>query len=247
MSDACYISSDAGAPIGTVITIDGSEGHHAAVVKRTRLGESVLIVDGKGTARRGIVRAVSKSGIDVELEADVSPAPSPWRWTIVQALPKGERAQIALEAVTELGATSICAWQASRSISRWDKKAEKGLVKWRNTAVSSMKQSRRCILPQVDYVTTADVCQLIAEADLGVIAHEDATTDICQISVPPRGHIVIVVGPEGGITDEELDAFRAAGGIAVVVSDGVLRTSSAAAITLAQTQLLARIGSDELR
>jgi 16S rRNA (uracil1498-N3)-methyltransferase len=143
--------------------------------------------------------------------------------------------------VTELGAREILAWQAARSIVRWQgDRADKSLAKWRSVARESAKQSRRLIVPDVLAVSTSDVAAAIAAVDVALVLHEDAPQHVADMELPEEGTGLVVVGPEGGIAPEELDRFVAAGAQLVSISDGVLRTSTAAAVALGQLDVLAR-------
>lgn len=240
MTDPCYLA-ELGAPsVGDVVQVAGEEGRHAAVVKRTRVGEVVLVADGRGRAIRGPVTEVGKQGISVQVDECLTSAPAAHRWTAVQALAKGDRSDIAVESLTELGATQIIAWQAARSVVRWDEagKADKGVAKWQATARESTKQSRRFVVPEVSYASTERLAAVLGGADLALVAHEDADRPLAGVALPATGEVVIVVGPEGGISPEELARFTAAGAQLVSLGDGVLRTSTAGIVALAQLQAL---------
>ncbi len=248
MTDALYLAELDGIRPGGLIEVSGPEGHHAAVVKRTLPGEWVLLADGAGRAIRGEVVAVTKQAIRVRVDEEVDVASGPHHWVTVQALAKNDRSDIAVQSLTELGVARIVAWQAARSVVRWDGtpgKADKGLAKWRATARESTKQSRRFTIPQVDYAATADVIALIEQAALAVVCHEDASLPMAGLELPPAGQIVMIIGPEGGISDEELAGFTAAGAQPVSLGEGVLRTSSAGLVALAQLQLLSALGQRE--
>ena len=157
MSDALFLATLEGAGVGARVAVTGDEGRHAAVVKRIQLGESVLLADGHGSAVRGPVVEVSKQGIVVEVAEVLKQATSSFRWVGVQALAKGDRSDLAVETMTELGIDEVLAWQASRSIVRWSaEKSTKGLAKWAATAREATKQSRRFRVPQVGFVTTEE-------------------------------------------------------------------------------------------
>lgn len=245
MTDACYLAELSGAQPGDVVAVTGDEGRHAAVVKRTRVGETVLVADGAGAAIRGEVVEVGKQQIRVLVAERLGTPQRPHRWTVVQALAKGDRSEIAVESLTELGADRIVAWQAARSVVRWQPrpgepgKAEKGVARWHATAREATKQSRRFRVPEVGYATTDRVVELIAAADLAVVCHEDAATPLARLQLPNSGQVVIVVGPEGGLTEDELARFQAAGAQPVSLGDGVLRTSTAGVVALAQLMALA--------
>lgn len=229
-----------GAAAGDVLTLTGDEGHHAAVVRRLAVGEQVSLSDGRGTVARCRVAVVTKKELDAEvLEVVHTPAEMP-RLVVVQAIPKGERGELAVEMLTEVGADVIVPWAASRSIAKWKgDRADKHLVKWRNAAREAAKQSRRAWFPEVaELATTEDVVALLAKASVRVVLHEAASGPLADVPVPGRGEIVIVVGPEGGITDEELEAFSAVGAEPLRLGSSVLRSSTAG--VAAAAALLAR-------
>jgi 16S rRNA (uracil1498-N3)-methyltransferase len=147
----------------------------------------------------------------------------------VQALAKGERGELAVEMLTEIGTDVIVPWAAARSIAVWrGDRAAKSLAKWRSTAREAAKQARRSWFPEVtEQATTDDVVALLSAADLAVVLHEDASLPMAALEVPNSGSIVVVVGPEGGLTPEELATFEAAGLRAVRLGDERLRTSTA--------------------
>jgi 16S rRNA (uracil1498-N3)-methyltransferase len=157
------------------------------------------------------------------------------RVAVVQALAKGDRAELAVEMLTEVGVREILPWQASRSIVRWSaERGDKALARWRSTAREATKQSRRLTVPDVRPVlSTSRLCQEIEAADLALVLHEDADQPLREVALPPAGRVLVVVGPEGGIAPEELERFAAAGARSVTVSDAVLRTSTAGVVAVA--------------
>ena len=214
---------------GDTILLDGPEGRHAALVKRIRVGETVDLVDGRGTRATGTVTATTKDTVTVDVVRRVlEPAPSP-RLTVVQALAKGDRGELAVELLTEVGVDVIVPWAAARCVAKW---TDKSLQRWRSTAHEAAKQSRRAWFPEVrEVASTAEVAAL---PDV-LVLHEEAATPLSAASV--SGDVVLVVGPEGGIAPEELVAL---GGTAVRLGPTVLRTSTAGAAAAAV--LSARLG-----
>jgi 16S rRNA (uracil1498-N3)-methyltransferase len=222
-------------PDGDRIELTGDEGRHAARVRRLSVGERLLVGDGRGGVAECIVAAVTSDGLDLEVTARRHvPEPDP-RLVVVQALPKGERADLAVETMTELGVDAIVPWAATRSVTQWQgPRGAKALEKWRRTAREAAKQSRRARVPAVrDLASTADLAPTL-------VLHEAATSPLVDVDLPAAGDIVVVVGPEGGITDAELAAFDAAGAVAVRLGEPVLRTSTAGPAALAV--LSARLG-----
>jgi 16S rRNA (uracil1498-N3)-methyltransferase len=222
-------------PVGRRTTLDGPEGHHAATVRRLGAGEMLLLADGIGGLARCRVAAVRRDGLDLEVaEVMRVPAPDP-RVTVVQALPKGDRGELAVEVLTEAGVDVVVPWAAARCVTRWrDDRGDKALRRWRATARESAKQSRRAWLPEVAAAaSTAQVARVLAGVDAALVLHEGAKEPLADVPLPPRGTIALVVGPEGGITADELDAFAAVGALPVRLGDTVLRTSTAGVAALA--------------
>ena len=223
---------------GDPVLLEGDEARHAVVVRRTVVGEQVVLADGAGTAATCVVTATTKSTLTATVESvRHEPRPTP-SVTVVQAIPKGERAELAVEVLTEIGTDRIVPWAAARCVGVWrGERAAKSLAKWRATARESGKQSRRAWLPEVTAMaSTADVVAMIGEVALAVVLHEDATASLAALPVEAAASILVVVGPEGGLTDEELTAFSAAH--VVRLGRPVLRTSTAGVAAVAA--LLAR-------
>jgi len=213
-------------------TLDGDEGRHAATVKRMREGEVINLCDGKGLRAFATVAKVHKHTLDLVIDRIVfEDAPEP-RFVVVQALAKGERAELAVEMLTEVGADAIVPWKAEHSIGKWDS-IEKGLEKWRRTSRESAKQSRRSWIPEISPLhTTEQVCELISQAQSVFVLHESADQALAACAIREQGTIIVVVGPEGGISPDELAAFATAGARIVHMGASVMRTSTAGAIAV---------------
>jgi 16S rRNA (uracil1498-N3)-methyltransferase len=224
------------------LLVDGAEGRHAVEVLRLVPGERVRVGDGRGAVAEGDVLAADTEGLRVAVRARFEvPAPDP-EFVLVQALPKGDRGPLAVDLATELGVDRIVPWTAARCVTRWrDDRVEKGLAKWRSAARAASKQSRRPRVPEVTGpMTTREVCGLLGDADLAVVLHEQARRPLAELQVPRSGSVAVVVGPEGGLTDGEVVAFRAAGAQAVRLGAEVLRTSTAGAAALAALSVRSR-------
>ncbi|SDD69766.1 16S rRNA (uracil(1498)-N(3))-methyltransferase [Nocardioides lianchengensis] len=229
-----------GVRVGSLVTVEGDEAHHAVAVRRLRVGESVVLTDGRGTSVVGEVASTGKRVFAVTATTvDTAPAPTP-AVTVVQALPKGDRGELAVEVLTEVGVARVVPWAAARSVAVWKgERAEKSLARWRATAREAAKQARRSWFPEVDpLASTDDVVALVGPAALAVVLHEEATLPLAALEVPAEGPLLVVVGPEGGLTDDEVAAFVAAGATSVRLGDEVLRTSTAGVVAVAA--LLAR-------
>jgi 16S rRNA (uracil1498-N3)-methyltransferase len=217
------------------IALDGAEGHHAAVVRRLRVGEAVDLTDGRGTVASCRVSAVSKNGLRCRvLSVRSSPAAAP-RFVVVQALPKGDRGELAVELLTEIGVDEIVPWAAARCVARWQgERGAKALARWRSSAREAAKQSRRAWFPVVSpLASTVDVSALLTAATLPVVLHAPASTPVSSLSVPASGDVLLVVGPEGGLSDDEVALFAAAGAEIVRMGTSILRTSTAGVAAVA--------------
>ncbi|MEV1332445.1 16S rRNA (uracil(1498)-N(3))-methyltransferase [Micromonospora costi] len=224
-------------PVGASFTLAGPEGHHAATVQRLRVGEELLLADGRGGTAAAVVTAVGRGSLDVALTSrGYADAPVP-RLVVVQGIAKGDRGELAVQAMTEVGVDEIVPWAASRSVAQW--RGERGVrarEKWASTAREAAKQARRAWLPVLagsPDESTDRVARRIAGATAAFVLHEEATDRLTTADLPDTGEIVLVVGPEGGIAPAELDAFSAAGARPVRLGDSVLRTSTAGVAALA--------------
>ncbi|MDX3384153.1 16S rRNA (uracil(1498)-N(3))-methyltransferase [Streptomyces niveiscabiei] len=231
---------------GPEFVLDGPEGRHAVSVKRLQAGEPVVLTDGAGRWAAGsVLAAEGKDRLVVRLQpVSEEPPPAP-RLTVVQALPKGDRGELAVETMTEVGVDAIVPWAASRCITQWKgERGAKALAKWRATARESGKQSRRVRFPEVAELSSGkQVAALLAGADLAVVLHEDreyGSAPLAVAELPSAGEIVLVVGPEGGVSPEELALFEEAGAVTCRLGRSVLRTSTAG--TAAAALVLGRTG-----
>jgi len=215
--------------VGSRVEVSGDEAHHAVAVRRLRVGQGVVLTDGRGRSVTGPVASTEKRAFSLEVASVLDlDAPEP-DVTVVQAIPKGDRGELAVEVLTEIGVATIVPWAAARSVAVWrGERADKGVARWRATAREAAKQARRAWFPEVtELASTADVAALVAGASLAVVLHEAADLPLAQVRVPEQGTLLLVVGPEGGLADEELAALRGAGAGVVHLGAEVLRTSTA--------------------
>ncbi len=220
---------------GGTVTVTGAEARHAVQVVRLRVGERVLLSDGAGRRARAQVRSVGRDDLVVELlEVELVVEPNP-RFVLVQALARGDRDEQAIEAATELGVDEVVPWQAERSIVQWrGPKLDKGRARWQAVVAAATKQSRRGRLPRVaPLADLTSIAALVATADRALVLHELAEIPLAGLTLPTSGTVVLVVGPEGGITERELGALRGAGATMVRLGPEVLRSSSAGPAALA--------------
>ena len=223
------------ATVGSRVVLDGPEGRHAATVRRIAAGEQVMLADGAGLRLTCAVVAAGKAELELSV-VDVCREPeSRPRFVLVQALAKGDRDDQAIEAATEFGVDEVVPWQASRSIVQWrGERGDKARRKWESTVAAAAKQSRRARVPVVgELVTTKTLVARIGAAAAAYVLHEDATQSLAAQALPEDGDVLVVVGPEGGITADEVAAFEAVGALTVRLGDTVLRSSSAGPAALA--------------
>jgi 16S rRNA (uracil1498-N3)-methyltransferase len=223
------------AGVGDTVTLTGAEARHAATVRRVRVGEAVTVGDGFGAWLQGEVESIVPGEVVIRVSARADTAPAHPRLVLVQALAKGDRDELAVQAATELGVDDVLPWQASRSVSRWDgAKAAKGRARWATIVREAAKQAHRAWVPTVaEPVTTTQLAKVAASARVLVLepTAEDALTSL-DLTGDDRD-LVLVVGPEGGIAPEELQSLQTAGAQLVRLGDTVLRTSTAGPAALA--------------
>jgi 16S rRNA (uracil1498-N3)-methyltransferase len=214
---------------GDRVVLSGAEGRHAATVRRLRVGEHADLTDGRGLVVSGMVSSLSPESVTFSVLSRRSvPRPSP-ALTVVQALPKGDRGELAVETMTEVGVDTIVPWAAEHCVAVWrGEKASRGVSRWRTAAREAAKQSRRAWLPSVaSLASTESVVSLISSAALAVVLEGSATATLSMVSLPSSGEIVLIVGPEGGVSPAERAAFAAAGAVECRLGPTVLRTSTA--------------------
>ena len=227
---------DALPQVGELAVVDGDEGFHAANVRRIRSGEELDLGDGDGTVAHCVVEDVGKGRLTARvLHRRTVPIALP-AVTVVQALPKSDRSELAIELATEAGADAFVGWQASRCVARWESsaKVDKGLRRWDAVARSAARQSRRPYIPSINgVVSTAELVQGVRDGGAtALVLHESATAKLTELTMAQADSLLLIIGPEGGIADDEIAALSDAGATAVRLGPTVLRTSTAAAVAL---------------
>ena len=221
---------------GQTVLLQGEEGHHAASVRRMRVGEAIALTDGHSTHARGVVVAVAAKSLEVKVESVAAiSAPTP-RFSLVQALAKGDRDELAVQAATELGAYSVIPWQSERSVSKWEgTKVAKSVARWQSISEEASKQSLRPLFAQVhNPVSSKELAKLISESEgEWLILDPTASVSISSVEASQANEVFLVVGAEGGISDHELQLFESAGAKRVHLGAGILRTSTAGMAALA--------------
>ncbi|RGE22386.1 16S rRNA (uracil(1498)-N(3))-methyltransferase [Leucobacter sp. wl10] len=227
--------------VGGLVAVTGEEARHAVRVSRLRAGERIAVGDGRGAVGEGVVNSAERDSFSVRIDA-VRRDPEPARRLVLaQALAKGDRDERAVEQATEFGVDAVAPWSAARSVSRWDggEKAARGVAKWGRIAREASKQSLRARIPDIrEPLDLAGLCALAAREGVEALAlHPRAGRRLTEWAMSERAGIarelVVVVGPEGGFADGELDALEAAGARTLALGETVLRTSSAGPAALA--------------
>ncbi|MEY4424264.1 MAG: hypothetical protein RLZZ258_1367 [Actinomycetota bacterium] len=241
MVEPLFKGNVAGAVAGAEIALAGSEGKHAVAVRRMRVGEGIQLTDGLGKRVRGNVSAVEQNSLMIRVTDVIDEAEPSAKLTLIQALAKGDRDELAVQAATELGAWQIIPWQAERSISRWDgPKISKGVDRWQVIVAEAAKQSLRVFEPKVQMpVSTKQICELVKDFDLVLVLDPTSAAGLGSQDFAAQ-NIAIVVGPEGGISDHELQLLADAGARLVNLGAPILRTSTAGVAAI--SVILAKLG-----
>ena len=225
--------------VGAKYSFNSEDANHAIKVLRIEVGEIFRVSDGNGGWANVQVEEVAKRSLETTVLEVGRQEPLEIQFTVVQALPKSDRAKEAVELLTEAGADLIVPWLANRSISRTEV-----ISKFATTAREASKQSRRLFIPQLhETVKEKGVIELIKSADLALVFHESATVKLSEIITPQTKakNVVIVIGPEGGITDEELAAFAAAGAHIAGLGRPILRSAHAGLAALSAVNSLLKV------
>jgi 16S rRNA (uracil1498-N3)-methyltransferase len=217
--------------------LTGQEGRHASTVRRLGPGERADVTDGAGTLAECVVTGAGRDLLELAvISRRVEPRPSP-RVVVVQAIAKGDRAELAVEIMTEVGVDVVVPWAAERCVAVWrGDRAARALDRWRATAIQAAKQSRRAYFPEVAApAATPDVAELVGAASLAILLDPGAPAGLAGVALPGSGDIVLIVGPEGGVSPAESGVLADAGAVSARLGPSVLRASSAGAVAAALT------------
>lgn len=217
---------------GPKVVLEGEEARHAASVVRLRVGERIRVSDGISEYVDGVVTEVGKSRVEISVESRTLLPPNDLKVVVAQALAKGDSSTIAVELLTEVGVDEILPWSALRSIAKWDdEKKSKGVLRWTGVAREASKQSRRIAIPMIGQLnSTKELIARIVAADCAIVLHESGQEPIGKIAIPSKGEVLLVVGPEGGIDQSELELFKASGAHIAVLGPTVLRSAHAGCV-----------------
>jgi len=227
---------------GDVIVLSGPEGRHAATVRRLAPGERADVTDGAGHLAECVVTQASGGVLHLAVRSRRAEPPADPAVVVVQALPKGDRGQLAVELMTEAGVDVIVPWAAQRCVTQWHgERGERALARWRATAREAAKQARRARFPEVaGLASTQEVIRAAGSAALAVLLDPGAATALGTVALPPSGDLVVIVGPEGGLSPAETAALAGAGAVPAHLGPTVLRTSTAGLV--AASVVLSRSG-----
>lgn len=226
--------------MGATVALTGEEARHAATVSRLRVGETVLLGNGSGVQATCEVLAVEQKRVELRVLSVEQHPLETFRLILVQALAKGDRDERAVQAAVEVGVDAVLPWQAERSVSRWSgDKIDKGVTRWQKVVREATKQSLRAWTPEV--LKPESTASLLTHTghDRVLILDPTATVRLSELSradiepVDPRGSVLVLVGPEGGVSEKELSVLSEAGALPVRLGESVLRTSTAGPVALA--------------
>jgi len=231
-----FFVDDLPTTVGSSYEFANDDANHAIRVLRMQEGAEFMLSDGKGAWSQVVATEVKKKSMQVRVMDSGFEDPLATTITVVQAIPKGDRAKEAIELLTEAGVDRIVPWLSTRSIG-------KGSEKFAVTAREASKQSRRFRIPEVtDMATTAQICEAIKISDLAIAFHESATTKLSdQVSSHNVEHLLIIIGPEGGLTDEEIDAFTQAGAKVALMGRPILRSAHAGIAAVSAVSALLKV------
>jgi 16S rRNA (uracil1498-N3)-methyltransferase len=231
-----FFVDDLPTTVGGLYEFSNDDANHAIRVLRMQTGTEFLLSDGKGSWSKVVAQEVKKKSMQVQVIESAFQEPLATTITVVQALPKGDRSKEAVILLTEAGVDRIVPWTSARSIG-------KGSDKFASTVREASKQSRRFRIPEVtDVATTAQICEAIKLSDLALVFHESATEKLSdQVSSLNVEHLLIIIGPEGGLTPEEITAFTTAGAKVALMGRPILRSAHAGIAAVSAASALLKV------
>jgi 16S rRNA (uracil1498-N3)-methyltransferase len=232
MASLYLAEAAADARVGDRVEVTGDEARHALQAARIRVGERIAVGDGRGTIARGVVAEAAAGVLAVDIDEVVhEPQPRPELW-LAQALAKGDRDELAVQAATELGVAGVIPWAAERSVTRWEgAKVARNQQRWHTIVREASKQAIRARVPEVAPLATT--AQLAALPGLVIVLEPTASTPLTAVALDDAERITLVVGPEGGVAPRELERLAEAGAVLARLGPEVLRTSTAGPAALA--------------
>ncbi|MFM8926874.1 MAG: 16S rRNA (uracil(1498)-N(3))-methyltransferase [Rhodoluna sp.] len=228
---------DSNLVVAEKVLLTGDEAKHAVSVRRMRVGEAIQVTNGRGLRVRGQVEEIGKNQVVIAVAESVQETDTQPKFVLVQALAKGDRDELAIQAATEIGVSQIIPWAATRSITRWEgAKKKTGQARWQQIVTEAAKQSLRSFIPEVSEIQSAqELKATLASFELVLVLEPTGSKKLKELKLPESGRVAIVVGPEGGIASEELALFGPENHI--TLGKNVLRTSTAGPAVLAALTL----------
>ena len=225
-------TSDLNSP---VFNIKGTEAHHALRVRRVREKEKLIVTDGFGLVGEVEVLALGPGDqVTVKVVDKKTKVKKKPKVAVAQALAKGERSDLAIESLTEVGVDEIIPWQANRCIVKWDDKSEKGVEKWKQISRESSKQSRRAFFPEVtNCLDSKRIIGIFKNYSKVIILDPDSTVLFTDLIEQITEDVLLIIGPEGGIEENEMKLFAENGALTATLGETILRTSTAGGISVA--------------
>lgn len=214
--------------------ITGSDVNHIRNVLRMKPGEAVRISDGRGSCYDGVIETLQNDEIVVRLSGEkIESTELPVETVLFQGLPKSDKMELIIQKNTELGVSAIVPVSTSRAVVKLDeKKADSKVKRWNGIAEAAAKQSKRTLIPEVRSVMSFKQALLEASAfDVKLMPYENAEgmafTRKCISEIRPGAKVAIFIGPEGGFSEEEVEAAGAAGFVPITLGRRILRTETA--------------------
>lgn len=234
---------DDSARVGDRFLISGKDHNHIRNVLRMQVGDTFLVSCG-GTGSLCRLARMDEDTVEAEIvEEDCRNTELPVRFYLFQGLPKGDKLELIIQKAVELGAAGIVPVEMSRCVVKLDDKKKKARrERWQSIAESAAKQSKRSVIPEVsDVLTYQRAVERAAELDLFLVPYENergmAATREALERIRPGMSVGILIGPEGGFEDGEMELARRAGGTVISLGQRILRAETAAVTAVAMGML----------